>query len=281
MICISGNISDKWYDKGIENKDHSLVVNCCGYQKLMTKNLTRRRSKGRLDFQLIYIASGNGRFHINNKTQHVSNGQIVIYTPNEPQHYQYDASKFTEVYWIHFTGYEAHDYLKEFGLLNHSIHTVGVQSELISVFERIIHELNIKKPLREHLTTAKLVELLALFGRAIQSNKDFKKFDYEDINKTIQLMHKKYSHPIRVQELADVSNLSVYRFIHKFKAATGVTPMKYITDIRINEAKKLLSETSFNVSEVSSIVGYDNPLYFSRVFRKIVGMPPSHYREQF
>src|SRR5690625_5514607 len=45
--------------------------------------------KGRLDFQLIYIASGNGRFHINNKTHHVSNGQIVIYTPNEPQHYQY------------------------------------------------------------------------------------------------------------------------------------------------------------------------------------------------
>src|SRR5690625_6568446 len=83
MICISGNTSDKWYEKGIENKEHSLMVNCCGYQKLMTKNLTRRRSKGRLDFQLIYIASGNGRFHINNKTHHVSNGQIVIYTPKD------------------------------------------------------------------------------------------------------------------------------------------------------------------------------------------------------
>ena len=57
--------------------------------------------------------------------------------------------------------------------------------------------------------------------------------------------------------------------------------MKYLTNIRINEGKRLLLETSFNVSEVALIVGYENPLYFSRVFRKVVGMPPREYQKQF
>jgi AraC-like DNA-binding protein len=60
-----------------------------------------------------------------------------------------------------------------------------------------------------------------------------------------------------------------------------MTPMKYITDIRMNEAKKLLSESSLHVKEVAAVVGYDNPLYFSRIFRSTVGIPPSEYKKQF
>ncbi|WP_163537476.1 AraC family transcriptional regulator [Gracilibacillus sp. YIM 98692] len=281
MISISGNISDKWEEDGIEDKDRSLSVNCCGYQKLITKHLTRKRDKGRLDFQLIYIVGGKGTFYMENGTRQVSNGQLVLYAPNEPQHYDYDAKDFTEAYWIHFTGYEAYEYLNQFGLLHPSIHSVGVKDKIISVFEEIIHELNMNKPLSEYMTSAKLLELLALLGRNLRSKEKDKKFHYEDINNIIQYMHEQYSQILLTEDLAKLCNLSVYRFIHKFKAVTGTTPIKYITDIRINEAKRLLSETSFNVSEVAMIVGYENPLYFSRVFRKVVGMPPSRYKEQF
>ncbi|MBD2870326.1 helix-turn-helix domain-containing protein [Paenibacillus arenilitoris] len=57
--------------------------------------------------------------------------------------------------------------------------------------------------------------------------------------------------------------------------------MKYLTDNRMNEAKKLLLESSLSVKEVASIVGYENPLYFSRVFRGSVGVPPSLYKKRF
>ncbi len=282
MISISGNALDYWDEGGLEDKSNLLTVNCCGYQKLITKNLTRRRDKGRLDFQLIYIVGGQGTFFMGNKNVTASSGEIVVYEPNQPQHYKYEAKDFTEAYWLHFTGYAAQDYLQQFGLLNNSIHTVGVISEVIALFEKIIHELNMNKPLSKHMLTANLMELLTLLGRKLQNkDKRWKVDQHEDINNIIQSMHEQYNENLSMEDFAKMCSLSIYRFIHKFKAVTGTTPNQYITSIRINEAKRLLSETSFNVQEVASVVGYHNPLYFSRVFRKVVGLPPSSYKEQF
>jgi AraC-like DNA-binding protein len=73
-------------------------------------------------------------------------------------------------------------------------------------------------------------------------------------------------------------SLSLFRFIHKFKDLTGMTPIEYLTQIRINEAKFLLSNSPLNVAEISSIVGYDDPLYFSRVFKKVTGISPKNYK---
>ena len=60
---------------------------------------------------------------------------------------------------------------------------------------------------------------------------------------------------------------------------TGVTPMQYIISLRIQQAQRLLGTSEYNVTEVSSLVGYDNPLYFSRLFKKQTGMSPSEYRK--
>lgn len=282
MISISGNSLNSWYEYGVENKEKFLFVNCCGYQKLMTRDLARNREKGRVDYQLIYIVGGKGTFHFHNRSVEVVEGQVVIYTPNQPQNYFYYAKDSTEVYWIHFTGYAAHDYLQQFNFLSETIHSVGVMNDVIALFKKMINELNMKKVLSEHLTTAYLLELLTLLGRRLQSSKEYRKIDpHADINRVIEIMHENYTQNLVVADLAKTCNLSIFRFIHKFKAVTGTTPIKYIISIRINEAKKLLSETSLNVREVASIVGYENPLYFSRVFSNVVGMPPSKYKEQF
>ena len=56
--------------------------------------------------------------------------------------------------------------------------------------------------------------------------------------------------------------------------------MQYILAIRINNAVSLLESTDYNVTEISTIIGYDNPLYFSRIFKKQKGVSPSDYRKQ-
>jgi AraC family transcriptional regulator of arabinose operon len=281
MINISGNALDDWFEHGVERKDSLLTVNCCGYQKLMTIDLTRKREQGRVDYQLIYLVGGKGTFNMDNKTIEVHEGQIVIYTPNEPQNYTYYAKDATEAYWIHFTGNGAHDYLQQCGLLNSTIHTVGQVDDVCALFKKIIHELNMKKPLSEHMTTAYLLNLLTLIGRRLLNTERQQKADFHaDINMIMEIMHENYSQSLVVSELAKKCNLSLFRFIHKFKAVTGTTPGKYVTGIRVNEAKKMLSETSLPVREVASIVGYENPLYFSRVFCQAVGIPPSRYKEQ-
>lgn len=73
--------------------------------------------------------------------------------------------------------------------------------------------------------------------------------------------------------------MSVNWFIRNFKKYTGSTPMQFIVGIRINNAQMLLETTTYSINEISKIVGYDNQLYFSRLFHKWKGYSPREYRK--
>lgn len=58
-----------------------------------------------------------------------------------------------------------------------------------------------------------------------------------------------------------------------------MTPMQYIISVRMTNAQQLLGTTEYNITEIASVVGYDNPLYFSRLFKKQTGLSPTEYRK--
>ena len=63
-----------------------------------------------------------------------------------------------------------------------------------------------------------------------------------------------------------------------FKKYTGETPLQFLIKLRLDTAKNLLKSTTCTVNEISEMIGYDNPLYFSRLFSKHVGISPQKYR---
>ncbi len=69
--------------------------------------------------------------------------------------------------------------------------------------------------------------------------------------------------------------------VRRFKQATGVPPIEYLQQIRIESAKKLFEQTNQNIAEVVINTGYTDPKSFRKVFRKIVGMTPVEYKEKF
>ncbi len=81
------------------------------------------------------------------------------------------------------------------------------------------------------------------------------------------------------EEYAISRGMSVSWFIRNFKKFTGTTPMQFNTSIRITNSQMLLETTNCAVNEIAHIVGYDNPLYFSRLFHKQKGCSPSEYRK--
>jgi YesN/AraC family two-component response regulator len=74
--------------------------------------------------------------------------------------------------------------------------------------------------------------------------------------------------------------MSVNWFIHSFKSVMKMSPMQYIIALRISTAKGYLENSSKNIAEISYEIGYGNPLYFSRLFRKSTGMTPTEYRKR-
>lgn len=74
--------------------------------------------------------------------------------------------------------------------------------------------------------------------------------------------------------------MSVSWFLRNFKQVTAKSPMQYILTTRVNNAVSLLETTDYQVAEISAIVGYENPLYFSRIFKKQKGLSPSEYRKR-
>lgn len=81
-------------------------------------------------------------------------------------------------------------------------------------------------------------------------------------------------------KLASLVHVSPYHLAHLFKEEMGISPIKYLIQCRIEEAKRLLTHTSVPISEIASKVGYPNSIYFNLIFKKMTGVPPGKYRKK-
>lgn len=280
MINILGSLSNKWNDSGISDSENPILITSCGYQKFISRDYSISRPKGRLDYQIIYIVKGKGSYTLDGKTTELSAGNIILYPPHTAQIYSYSSEDQTELYWIHLTGSSIGDYLHNLNLLDSPVHYVGIHNLFSELFEKIIYELQIKNLLFQYVVAGYFLELISNFARKkvyLKSNTPI--LISEDIQKVIETMYKHYNQNYTVEHYARLCNLSLYRFIHKFKQYTGMSPLEYLTSIRINTARDLLINSGFNISEIATLVGYDNPLYFSRVFKKSTGICPSKYKK--
>lgn len=101
------------------------------------------------------------------------------------------------------------------------------------------------------------------------------------IRQAIAAIHEDYRSPMSIAQYAQNLNMSICWFIRIFKQYTGLSPQQYIIRTRMIKARELLSASSYNVSEIAAMVGYDNPLYFSRLFKKTAGIFPQASTDNF
>ena len=98
------------------------------------------------------------------------------------------------------------------------------------------------------------------------------------IKPAVDFIEENYEKPITLSMIAKATHLSVSRLAHLFKEQMGITLIDYLTNVRINHAKRLLISTDKNCTSVCFDVGYNNQSYFTRTFKQLVGMTPRQYR---
>lgn len=274
-----------WHNSKVDFKDkkHPLFVGSCGTYHLLTRpKLPTHRPRGRLDYQILYVASGKAHFYFNGVEEIVSAGNMVLYRPKEEQRYYYYGTDHTEVYWVHFTGNDVKNILRKYGISDdtHVIHT-GTSLEFKRIFLEMIQELKLCKDDYEELLVNHLQHLLILIHRILNAKPRGKNHVLmEEMDAAVRHFHQNYNQMISIEDYAISQHMSVSWFIRNFKEYTNSTPAQYLLSLRISNAQTLLETTNYNVTEIANIVGYDNPLYFSRIFKKTSGMSPSEFRKQ-
>ena len=90
-----------------------------------------------------------------------------------------------------------------------------------------------------------------------------------------------YSDPLTLENVAQTAHISPYYFSKLFKQNTGSNFVEYLTGIRIEKAKELLTSQELSIKDICFAVGYKDPGYFCRIFKKITGRTPKEYRLLF
>lgn len=270
---------------GISNVEIPLQVNACGFQQPKTIEIGCNRPAGLNDHLMIYIYEGSGFFDIDGKKTLVQAGHVLLFPPNTPQIIQYMPKLKSTTFWVHFTGSFVSKLLDQCHI-NPLLTRVGSSPVLANLYVDMARELETKKDHFDLLGIARLFEIVVTISRLatdlqISANAEQgEQTEPNSINSVTKLFEKQYNRHWTVNELARLCSFTPNHFIASFKKQTGFTPMDYLYQIRIRKADELLSLTDLKIKDIAHLVGFENPLYFSRRYCESFGFPPS-YRRQF
>lgn len=264
------------------DKSRPLIVGSCGTYRLKTlEKLPTWNPKGRIDYQLLYVSAGKTHFYINDKEHIVTAGHMVLYKPKEEQKYDYYAVDKPEVYWVHFTGSNVKNILRHYDIpMNEHIFYCGTPATYTMLFKQMIQEFQTCRVGYEELLEMCLRELLLVVQRTrLEKPAIVPTHVQEEMEAARQYFHEHYNEQINIEEFAQSMHSSISLFMRNFKKVFNTSPKQYILNLRMNNAQNLLETTDYSVAEIAAIVGYDNPLYFSRLFHKQKGQPPKDCRK--
>lgn len=105
--------------------------------------------------------------------------------------------------------------------------------------------------------------------------------DKRCITRAVEYLESNFDKKISLDDLAHEMNYSSYHFLRIFKAETGITPFKYLMNIKIEKAKIMLKKTNLSVEQIGNSCGFESNSYFTQAFSNMTGVSPSTYRRRF
>lgn len=238
--------------------------------------------KGRVldEFQLVYISNGHGTFEAEDvKEIKLEAGTVFVLFPNVWHRYHPSPDTGWEEFWVGFKGTYA-EYLMQQNCFKKSspfVH-IGFNAEVLNVFIQLIETVKHEGAAYYQLSSCLITQLLGLvYSSAIMTD-----VPRQNKNKLVHVarykMHEQINTNLDIEKLASELNVGYTWFRKAFKDAMGVAPGQYHLNIRIEKACKLLRETDLTATEISYQLGFESEFYFSRIFKKKVGMPPRKFR---
>jgi AraC-like DNA-binding protein len=242
----------------------------------------RERPHGADQHILIYCYEGKGKVKIKKKEYAIQPGDFFIIPAKLGHVYEADQKNPWTIYWTHFKGGISNSIVlqleKQFagykGFLHYNESTINLFHEMYNQLERGYGSDNLMYAnmcLWHFLTTF-------IFNNKYDPSGKLRYKDATDI--AIDFLSSKIDSVLTLEEIANSVNLSSSHFSYLFKNKTGFSPIEYFNHLKVQKACQYLLFTNLRIKEIALELGIDDRYYFSRMFKKIMGLSPDDYREK-
>ncbi len=233
------------------------------------------------DNLLIYCTEGLGHISTPDYKGQIKPGDILLVPAGQAHRYHADKNTPWTIYWFHFIGDSSKQLIQKLGYKpDQAVISLGLNPQLIADFKRLLvaRHTGYRSAAYSHAASVTR-QILCYLTLEIRNSQALQRsnFSLEAIH---GFMQERLSGELNLDTLAAGFNLSKYHFSSKYKQLTGYPPIKHFIHMKMERACYLLDSSPASIKVISHQLGYEDPLYFSRLFRKTIGMSPSDYRLQ-
>ena len=232
-------------------------------------------------FNMHYILSGKGTFYIQGERYSLKANEGFLIWPDTVVRYEADEKDPWTYAWVGFHGLKAEFFLKKAGL------SLNKPTFVYSADDRLINCLNAMRSAvkpdsaSELMVTGYLYHFLSLL---IKNHRQTHPVEIHaaggdrHVSRAIEYITKNYASSLSIGELAQQLNIDRSYLFTLFRTHTGLSPRDFIIRFRMDKAGDLLKNPLLSIGDVARSVGYDDPLQFSKTFKKVKGVSPSQGR---
>lgn len=231
-------------------------------------------------YNLHWIRSGKGYVESDGVTYELSGTDGFLYGPGVAQHYYADPHDPWDVAWVHFFGEHLEAFLEGRGIGGVWIFSCANGLYLNELFDELLNLSRQYKVQDEARLSSQLYEILVhLQHNAFKLHNTSLNLT-ENMHRAANYIRKHYKEPLMLEQLAKVAGYSSSYFNRKFHDHYGRTPIEFVTETRLLNAKRLLLFTQLTIKQIALESGFSQSSYFISRFRKSEGMTPEQFRNR-
>jgi AraC-like DNA-binding protein len=229
-------------------------------------------------YVLHYVYSGRGYVECGGKTQSVSAGQSFLVLPNVPIRYYADKEEPWSYTWVDFDGDEASSAFAQTGFSDDTpVSPAFPENEVLPLFASVHMSFGAELFMR-YEAAGRFYELFAYYLKNFPNESGDMKVSY--MQTAVAFIKTNIHKHISVNDIAEHLNISRAHLYRVFQNGVSSSPGEFMTKYRIESACGYLEKNNLSIKAIAYSLGYENPLYFTKVFHRVTGMTPGQYRKE-
>jgi AraC family transcriptional regulator of arabinose operon len=240
----------------------------------------RERKKGITGNIIMFCVDGSGWFETMGEVHKMDKNSVCIIPCGIPHKYGSDTEKPWTIYWMHIEGKKANLLVGKYPCViklawappSASLNRIRVFDEIYSNMEMAYSQKSIE------YANMLAWNFLASLLYHDQYNRKSQVRGRNMVDLTVELMHQNLRSNLNLQDFSRKAGLSVSQFSNIFKKHTSASPMNFYLLLKVQKSCQLMENPQRRIKEIALELGFEDQFYFSRLFKKIMGLSPAKFR---